>query len=67
MKDQLASLLGKEMDRKEFLRVIGVGAMLLVGGSAILSALSHLTGTKPGVQSNGGYGASAYGGQRDGR
>lgn len=65
MKDQLASLISKEMDRKEFIRVIGVGALLLVGGGAIMTALSHLTGAKPGMQQVGdGYGSSAYGGRR---
>ena len=63
MKDQLASLLSKEMDRKEFIRVIGVGAMLLVGGGAIMTALGHLSGAKPGVK-GAGYGSSAYGGDR---
>lgn len=65
MKDQLATLLSKEMDRKEFIRFVGVGAMLLVGGGAIMTALSHLSGTKSSAQRTGyGYGSSAYGGRR---
>lgn len=74
MRDQVAGLLTKEMDRKEFMRFIGVGAILVLGGGVIMNALSSLnSGTSlKGVKSVGaaspsssyGYGSSPYGGVR---
>ena len=71
MKDQFAALLEKEMDRKEFMRFIGVGAMLLLGGGVIMNTLGNLnlgsgvTGKKSKSAGTGyGYGSSAYGGTR---
>lgn len=53
------------MDRKEFLHVIGVGALLLVGGGAIMSALTHLTGAQHSARhTNDDYSSSSYGGRR---
>jgi hypothetical protein len=59
MKDQLTSLLEQEMDRGQFLRYVAVGAMMLLGGNAIMQALSNMNGKK---SSTAGYGSSSYGG-----
>jgi hypothetical protein len=59
MKDQLANLLEQEMDRGQFLRYVAVGAMMFMGGNAILQALSSVGAKK---SSTVGYGASSYGG-----
>lgn len=59
MKKQLAVLLDQEMDRGEFLRYAGVGIMMLLGGNAIMQAISSFGGEK---RSSHGYGSSAYGG-----
>lgn len=75
MKDQAAALLGKEMDRKEFLRFIGLGTMLLFGGGIIINALGNLSSASKSTLNKGaksmgaantsyGYGSSVYGGVR---
>jgi hypothetical protein len=58
MKKQLAVLLDQEMDRAQFLRYAGVGIMMLLGGNAIMQAISAF-GDK---HVSHGYGSSSYGG-----
>jgi hypothetical protein len=60
--DRLAQLLDKPMDRKDFLRQVGVGGMLLLGGNLIIRTVLGLG--KDSQQSSQGYGSSAYGGSR---
>ena len=57
------AVLEQEMDRKDFIKYIGVGAMLLLGGNMIVSALSGL-GKASASKSHkaAGYGSSTYGG-----
>ena len=63
MKDQLNSLLTKEMDRKDFVKTLGVGAMLVLGGGLVLNALGKMNGSgAKTTASTFGYGSSAYGG-----
>ncbi len=66
IKTQVAELLQKEMDRKEFLRHIGIAVAVIVGLPTLLSALSRLQGGSIRQQS-AGYGSSTYGGSKDGR
>lgn len=65
MKTKLTNVLAQEMNRKEFLRYMGVAVLMLVGGGAILQALGALQSPK---RSSGntsyGYGSSSYGGLR---
>lgn len=58
MKNDLDNLLQKEMDRREFLKHVGIGLVALTGASALLKALNG--GSTP--RRTAGYGASAYGG-----
>jgi hypothetical protein len=59
MKQQLNSILSKEMDRKDFLKHLAVGSVAVVGAGWLL----RFTTTKPEQKvSSGGYGDSAYGG-----
>jgi len=60
---QISDLLEKPMDRKDFLRHMGVGALMLLGGNMIYQAV---TGISKNRSSNNhvGYGSSAYGGNR---
>lgn len=59
--ERLADILSKPMDRKDFLRQVGIGGMLLLGGNIIIKTIFGLgRGTKQ--TSSHGYGASAYGG-----
>lgn len=66
MKSELNNLLAKKMDRKDFLKHVGVGIVALTGVSAMLKVMSPL-GSSTGTQSaqptsyGYGYGSSAYG------
>lgn len=54
------TILSQEMDRAEFLKHVGVGAVLLLGGGMIARALGIELGAPK--QQAVGYGASTYGG-----
>ena len=58
MQTHIESLLAKEMDRKEFIKVIAAGIVSVVG----LSALSGLFVPSKTKGRTNGYGSSAYGG-----
>lgn len=62
IKAQLGQLLEKEMDRKNFLRHVGVAAAVIVGIPAILGALGRLQSGSQAPARQVGYGSSAYGG-----
>jgi hypothetical protein len=55
------AVLEKEMDRKDFIKYVGVGAMLLLGGNMIIGALTGLNKAQSSKKSVG-YGSSTYGG-----
>lgn len=60
IKKQLSELLNAEMDRKDFLRNVGIGVVALTG---LGTALKLLSNQQPKQDStNLGYGGSAYGG-----
>lgn len=58
---QLASLLDKEMDRRDFLVHIGAGLVAVTGVAAILKALNSVGSGSSGRSSSGTYGFSNYG------
>lgn len=56
------ALLDREMNRGEFLRTVGIGLLLLMGGRMVLDALhgmDHMNTNAPVGRS--GYGSSGYG------
>ncbi len=57
------SLLNKPMDRTEFLKNVGVGAVFLLGGGMVTRALGLGMPSQSGQQVHS-YGASAYGGTK---
>lgn len=59
--EKITELLEQPMDRKAFLKNVGVGVALLLGGNMIVRALFGLQ--KHQTQAHG-YGASPYGGLR---
>lgn len=71
MRKQIDELLAKKMDRREFLKHLGVGTLALFGFGAALKLLGI---TQGGIQSTTSsssakndslaYGASVYGGKR---
>lgn len=66
IKAQVGQLLQKEMDRKDFLRHIGIAAAVVVGVPALMAALNRLHAGPVGgaVDSRAGYGSSPYGGDK---
>lgn len=65
-------LLAKPMNRKDFLKHLGVGSLLFLGGGMIISSLGGVDkllglgqGGQPSSNSpiNSGYGSSVYGGK----
>lgn len=61
MKDELDSLLQKEMDRKGFIKHVAVGFAAITGVAAILKTLNGFGNNN---RSGRGYGASVYGGAK---
>ncbi|MDX2776519.1 twin-arginine translocation signal domain-containing protein [Streptomyces caniscabiei] len=51
-------LMEKEMDRRDFLKHVGIGFVALTGIAAIIKTLNTMNGTNETV----GYGSGAYGG-----
>jgi len=62
IKAQVNQLLSKEMDRKDFLKHVGIAAVAVAGVPAVLKALGHMGGGSSSAQQSMGYGASTYGG-----
>lgn len=55
---EVQSLLQKKMDRREFIRHVGVGFAAIVGITTLIRALSSMNGNKHTT----GYSAGTYGG-----
>jgi len=66
LKENLSELLAKEMDRKDFLKHVGIAVVALTGVAGIINVLSNQRITGLG-QSNvsRGYGAMPYGGKKN--
>lgn len=63
MKTIVENYLSKEMDRKEFLRQIGLMLLAAFGVSSVLKYLADQSGaTKSRRGSSNGYGSNNYGG-----
>ena len=68
IKDQVAVLLNKKMDRKDFLKYVAAAGFMAVGAGAIVNSIAGLdkAGQKKKLgqaNANLGYGTSAYGGR----
>lgn len=63
LQDESKALLQKEMNRKDFLKLVGVGVVALTGVSSLLKTLSTLGGDSAPSRSLG-YGSSPYGGDK---
>lgn len=66
LKENLSELLAKEMDRKDFLKHVGIAVVALTGVAGIINVLSNQRITGLG-QSNvsHGYGTMPYGGKKN--
>ena len=59
MQNEIQKLMQKDMDRRDFLKHVGIGFAAIAGITTILKTLSALNGKK---EVSVGYGSSAYGG-----
>lgn len=59
MNNQIARLMSKEMDRKDFLKYSGGVFLAVIGVTGLLNTLMRLGGDQHGTR--GGYGGSSYG------
>jgi len=58
------AILEQEMDRKEFVKNVGIGLMLLLGGNMIIGAitgLNRMNSQQKAERGSYGYGSSRYG------
>lgn len=62
LKNELHNLLNKPMDRRGFLKHVGVGVVAMTGAAALVKSLNDVTGSGSGPARQAGYGASVYGG-----
>lgn len=58
IQNDVQTLLQKKMDRREFIKHVGIGFAALIGVSAVLRTMSSLGGNKQ----TQGYNAGTYGG-----
>lgn len=66
IKENFATILSKEMDRKEFLRYVAAAGLVVAGAGTLMQSLLSLDrsrSAKPSNLSATGYGGGAYGGQ----
>lgn len=68
IKEELNNLLTKKMDRKDFLKHVGIAVVAVTGLSAIIKTLAPVQTKQPSVarSNSSGYGSSAYGGTKNG-
>lgn len=64
IKQELNTLLNKKMDRKDFLKVIGVGVVAATGVGTLLRTIAPAPANKQASNNPQGYGGSAYGGSK---
>lgn len=62
LQSDVQTLLQKKMDRREFIKHVGIGFAALIGVSAVLRTMSSMGGNK---QQSVGYGSSTYGGGKN--
>jgi hypothetical protein len=59
--NQIARIMSKEMDRKDFLKYSGGVLLAVIGVTSLLSTLSRLGGDSHENESKDTYGSSPYG------
>jgi hypothetical protein len=62
IKQELNGLLNKKMDRKDFLKVVGVGIVAATGVSSLIRTVNPPAQKAVSSASSQGYGSSVYGG-----
>ena len=62
IKNNISQLLETEMERKDFLKLVGFGVVAATGVTQILKAMTQQTVAPKATSSAQGYGGSLYGG-----
>lgn len=65
IKQNVAKILDTEMERKDFLKLVGLGAVAAVGVGSILKAVTPVE--RKVAEQPAGYGSMAYGGVKETR
>lgn len=65
IKQNVSKLLEAEMERKDFLKLVGLGAVAAIGVTSILKAITPATERPSVAKTDGGYGSMAYGGNKE--
>jgi hypothetical protein len=64
IKQSIARILSIELDRKDFLKAVGIGLVAATGVTQVVNSVVKQTSSSPAKPSaNYGYGASVYGGR----
>lgn len=58
MQNEIQKLMQKDMDRRNFLKHVGIGFAAIAGVTTLLKTLSTMSGSQKAT----GYGSNAYGG-----
>ena len=66
IKQNVAKILDTEMERKDFLKLVGLGAVAALGVTSMIKAITPAE-KKPAQAQGAGYGSMAYGGASDPR
>jgi hypothetical protein len=65
IQNEINKLMQKDMDRRDFLKHVGIGFAGLLGVTSAVKTLSNLSGSQQTKQNSSvGYGSSAYGGTK---
>ena len=62
IKNNISQLLETEMDRKDFLKLVGLGVVAATGLTQILKAMTQQSPARPVAAKAQSYGSSSYGG-----
>lgn len=62
IKNNIAQLLETEMERKDFLKLVGFGVVAATGITQILKAMTQQTPSRQVTSNAQGYGGASYGG-----
>jgi hypothetical protein len=63
IKQSIARILSIELDRKDFLKAVGIGIVAATGVTQVVNSVVKQTSTTSKQPANYGYGASVYGGR----
>jgi hypothetical protein len=63
LQNEITKLMQKDMDRRDFLKHVGIGFAGIMGVTSILKTIGTLNGSQK-KSANSGYGSNPYGGNK---